>query len=913
MSTKYLKRFFKPKSIVVFGATEEPDNLGGVVVRNLQESGFEGHLYVVYREATETVFGVPCYRGFADLPELPDLAVICSIPERVPELIRKLGASEVRAAIILSGGYLAQGEESRPLREAVKEAAKPYGIRIMGPDCLGILVPGHNMNASYSHLNVLKGKVGYVGQSGIVGTAMIDWATGQGIGFSHFLTIGDSVDVDLPSIIDYLAADPYTQSIVLQLNRITNARHFVSAVRSAARNKLVLILKSAFLHQTGAIQSAVDSGVVSEDQVYDAVLRRAGVVRVTTSDEVFNALETLSRSKPLKGDRLALICNGMGPNALAVDALIRKGGKLAQLSEQTVADLAEVLPPFWSRANPVDLNATATPEQFARALSIVSRDPNVDAVLMIHAPTRLAPCVQTAEAIIKVQKSASTQLLTSWMGRASAIPARNLLSAAGIPTYITPEKAVEGFMHMVEYRRNQEVTRQTPPNYVLQEQSIHRMRAKALVDGIHSSGRDYLTHAESTELVNYYGIPSAHSSYATSVEEVLKVGRFYEEGVAVKALHKDNRYPFAYDQLLTKRWQDMALDMYSEDEIRRRVTRLDYRMRERYQDNELDGFVVQQMKRGFQSMQMHVGITQHPVFGPLIVFGVGGYTVDVLGDRQLGVPPLSMSLARLLIEQSRVHRIIQENSYRIDQDINTLCQMLVKLSQLVVDLPVVKALEINPLLLNKQGLLAVDVSVSLGEPVPLCIPAYPEHLREWATLLKSNREVELRPIRGEDEPAHLQFYKSLSPETVRLRYFYSRSVPNHSELANWSQIDYDREMAFIATALKQDQSYEYETLGVVRAITDPDNVTAEFSIVIRDDMQGEGLGRLLMNKITEYCRSRGTLQLVGSTLPTNLGMQKLAKSLGFQNSYNAEEEVVDMRLPLNPPQEDWQFHRLSLG
>lgn len=911
MSTKYLKRFFKPNSIVVFGASEEPENLGGIVIRNLQDSGFDGRLYAVLRDGSSSVFGVPCYAGVADLPEMPDLAVICSRPERVPELIRKLGANQVRAAIILSGGHIAQGEQSQPLREAVKEAARPYGIRIIGPECLGILVPGHNMNASYSHINVLKGKVAYVGQSGIVGTAMIDWATGQGIGFSHFLTLGDSVDVDLPSIIDYLAADPYTQAIVLQLNKVSRARHFVSAVRAAARTKLVLVLKSAFLHEQGQLEQHQGLGLPSEDQVYDAVLRRAGVVRVSTSDEVFNALATLSRSKLVRGERLALICNGMGPNALAMDILKRRGGQLAQLAESTLDALAEVMPPFWNRQHPLDLNATATPQHFAKALEWVSKDPGVDAVLVIHAPTRLAPCVETAEAVVQVARQLKTTVLTSWMGRASAIGARNIFNAAQIPTYITPEKAVEGFLHMVAYRRNQEVMRETPPSFVLQEHSIYRMRAKALVQQARSEGRDYLHHAEAADLIASYGLPVSTSYYAKDVAEVIKVAKRIQNTIAVKALHRDNRYPFFYDQVSTKRWHDLALDLYSDQEVRHRVTRLDYRVRERYVDEDLYGYVVQEMKRGFQSMQMNVGLSRHPVFGPMILFGVGGYTVDVLGDRQLGVPPLNLALARTLVQQTRIYRILQEHSHQVERDLHWIAQMLVKISQIAVDLPEVSALEINPMLLNKTGLLAVDAAVALAEPAELCIPPYPEHLREWATLLRSGREVELRPIRGEDEPAHLEFYRSLSPETVRLRYFYSRSIPNHHELANWTQIDYDREMAFIASAPKQDASNDYETLGVVRGITDPDNVTCEFSIVIRDDLQGEGLGRMLMTKLIDYCRSRGTLQIMGSTLPNNLSMQNLASALGFQNSFNMEEEVVEMRLSLHPPTEDWQFHRLA--
>jgi acetyltransferase len=910
VSTKYLKRFFKPESIAIFGASEREDSMGGIVLRNLLDSGYAGKLMAVNAQGYEQVNGVHCYRSLSDLPEMPDLAIICSPPESVAGIIRKLGANMVKAAMILTGGLSnSDSDHSRSLREEVREAARPYGIRILGPDCMGLLVPGSKLNASYAHVNISKGKVAYVGQSGLLGTAMIDWASGQEIGFSHFLTLGEGVDVDLPAIIDYLAKDPTTHAILLQMDRIIgSARDFVSAVRAASRNKLVLVLKSNII-QDGRMSVELAPGVDDEDRVYDAALRRAGAVRVETSDQLFNALETLSRMKPMRGERLAIVCNGMGPNALANDRLLRKQGKLSEITEETRTALEAILPAEWNGRNPVDLNADATPERFAEAIRLLTKDPNVDAVLTIHAPTRMAASVATADEVIKVARKTPRNVLTCWMGRFSAIEARNHCNAAGIPTFMTPEESVDAFMQMVDYHRNQAAMRQTPAPYHLHNLP-NRKRARQMLQDAYAEGRDYLTHSEASDLLDLYEIPTPNTGYADDIAGVVELARQMGGSVAVKALHQDNLYPFFYDSSAYQRWRDLALDLYSISEVRHATTKLAYRVSERYQPDQTHGFVVQQMKRGFQSLQINVGVTRDPVFGPLILFGVGGYAIDVLADRNIMLPPLNFALARQLVKRSRVYNIISENSYQVERDVDHLCELLIRLSEMVVDLPELKCLEINPLLLNKRGLLAVDCAVSLGEAARLSISPYPEHLSENVSLRRSGRKAILRAIRGEDEPAHLEFFNSLSPESIRLRYFYSRGVPSHAELANWTQIDYDREMAFIVSAPKLSGA-GFETLGVVRAVTDADNIRSEFSIVIRDDMQGEGLGVMLMQKTIDYCTSRGTLQLVGSTMPSNKGMQGLARKLGFKISYNMEEDVVDMKMMLNEPTEDWQIYRLQ--
>ncbi len=911
MSTRYLKRFFKPKSIAIFGASEKSESMGGIVIQNLLDSEYPGEMMAINPEGYESVYGVPCYDRISALPQMPDLAIICSPSDTVPDIIRKLGANMVKAAMILTGGLSVKNDPLvKSLTERVRDAARPYGIRILGPDCMGLLVPGSKMNASYSHINIKKGKVAYIGQSGLLGTAMIDWANGQEIGFSHFLTLGDGADVDLPSVIDYVAQDPYTHAILLQLDRVVgSSRNFISALRSASRNKLVLVLKSDIV-SSGDTQQRLAPGIPDEDMVYDAALRRAGVVRVDTSDQLFNALETLSRMKPLRGERLAILCNGMGPNALATDRLLKSGGKLASLSEETLDNLANVLPPNWSRTNPIDLNADATPERFTAVMEILSKDKEVDAILSIHAPTRMAPSVETADEVVKVARKSARNVLTCWMGRATAIEARNHCNAANVATFITPEEAVDAFMHMVDYRRNQEVMRQTPASYVEQNTQNHQQAKQIIAAALHE-GRDYLTHNEACELLNQYDIPVQNSYYSNDITGVVEISKQLGGSVAVKALHRGNIYPFSYDEKSNQRWLDLVQDVYSPDEVRHATTKLAYRVSERFGDEGAMGFCVQQMKRGFQSLQINVGVTRDPTFGPMIVFGAGGFTVDVLADRHVMLPPVNMALAKELVMNSRIYRIIQEHSHQPERDIEQLADLILKLSEIVVDLPNLHCLEVNPLLLNKLGILAVDVAISITpEKSRLSISPYPGDLEEAITLKRSGRPAVIRPIRGEDEPKHLEFYNSLSPESIRMRYFYSRGIPSHQELASWTQIDYDREMAFIVSAPRLD-GRGAETLGVVRAVTDPDNIRSEFSVVIRDDLQGEGLGIILMRKVIDYCRKRGTLMIEGSTLPTNKGMQGLAQKLGFKNTFNMEEEVVDMKMMLNEPTEDWQITRLQ--
>lgn len=911
MPTRNLEAFFQPKSITVVGASEK-EKLGGVVLRNLVESGFEGHLTAINPGGYETVYGVPCHAEVSKLAKPPDLAILCTPPTTIPGLVRQLGRRGVPAALILMGGLASTlSKSARPLTESVREAARPTGVRVLGPNSLGILVPRHKLFASYAHMNVLPGEVAYIGESSLLGSALIDWACGRGIGFSHFLTLGDTVDVDMADVIDYVASDPKTRAILLHIEQVRDARRFIAAVRAASRGKLVLAIKSGHVAASQRPVEQVAPGIADGDAVYDAVLRRAGALRVNSTDELFDALETLTRMRPLHGEKLAILGNGFGPVAVATDALVKQGGQLAKLSDTTRGALTAEMPTFAHANNPIDLGVLATPAHYARALALLGHDANVDAMLVVHAPSRQADTEAFARAVIEAQPQVN--VLTSFMGQASVQKARDTLDTAGIATYETPDKAVQAFMHRVRHRRNQEHLRETPAAVMLAHPQ-DREAARDLVRQVAHSGRDYLLPDELRQLLTAYGIPVAPAIEVRRTRDVRSMAAKIGLPMAMRILHEAHCHPFAYDERARSRWRGLRFDLASEEEVQTAVTQLQNWAKEHYAESRVLGFTAQPMRRGRGSVQISVGFTRDAVFGPLLLFGAGGRNVTTLSDRRIGLPPVNLALARDLIRGSSIDHVLLEGSRQPEQDRLALCGVLVALSQMIVEIPQLRGLEINSLLLSRDGLLALDMTADLGDPkqmAPLAIPAYPQALSEWVELPKSGRHVELRPIRGEDEPAHLLFHQRLSPRSIRFRYFFNRKSFSHAELAQMTQIDYEREMVFIASAVHPADG-GHETLGEVRSWSDPDNICAEFSLVVRDDLRGEGLGRTLLQKMIRYCRERGTLEIVGSVLPDNKPMLALAEQLGFKCRLDEEQDLMELRLRLRSPRNDWQRERLKL-
>lgn len=911
MSTRFLPHFFEPRSIVVAGASEKPHSMGGLVMRNLREGGFAGEIWALNPKGYEAVFGDPCVSRVSRLPQVPDLAVICSPVETAPELIDRLGRFGVKAALVLSGGaHLddARGEQGS-VRSRMLSAARASGIRVLGPECMGLIVPGRRLNASYASQPVKRGRVAYLGQSGMLGNAMIDWAAGRGIGFSHLLTLGDSVDVMLPDLIDYINQYAPTQAILLHLERILDAQHLMTAMRDASRHRLVLAIKSGRTVESDISNLPATPGIANRDQVFDAAFARAGVVRVDDSDELFDALETLSRMKPLRGDRLAVVSNGLGPAMLAIDKLISAGGRLATFEASTQRRLRqEQRDRSKPGENPVDLGGLATPAHFVEALELVAADPGVDAVLVVHAPTRLAPSVETARTVIDARKRFKRNLLTSWMGLEEALSARHECNQAGIPTYISPEKAIKAFMHMVDYQRVQALLQETPPSLPFATTPAIRARCRELIDSARAEGRQSLDHSEVSRVLETYGIPSAPSRYLQTPDQASEAARSFDGPMALKVVHDGNCHPFRYRRHPHKLSAGLLQDLATPEEVVEGVTRLGDKVCEKFPDLAVREYCLQAMQRGKHSMQLCAGITRDPVFGPLIVFGIGGYKVNILADRQVALPPLNMSLAADVVGRTHAARLIHAHSSDPERDIERICELLVKLSQMASDLPTLKGLELNPVLLNRDGVVAVDFAMDLGEPARFAIMPYPEELREWVKL-GNGWDVEVRPIRAEDAPLITRFHTKLSEESIRFRYFHNKADLSQRDLSMLSHINYDRQMAFIAEHPLEDGTKEM--LGVVRVWNDPDNIRTEFSIIIRDDLQGLGIGKLLMERMIRYSKGVGTLEMVGQIMADNHPMRALMKQLGFRQRYNMEEQVVDAVLRLNEPHSEWQRHRLE--
>lgn len=911
MSTRFLHHFFEPRSIAVFGASEKPASLGGLVLGNIQEAGFKGNLWAVNLKGYPHVFGVPCVSRVNELPEIPDLAVVCSPIDGVPSLIKKLGQYGVKAALVLSGGAHLDRDKGNKgsIRERMLTAARVSGIRVLGPECMGLIVPGKKLNASYASQPVKAGRVAYLGQSGMLANAMIDWAAGRDVGFSHLITVGDSVDVLLPDLIDYVNQFSPAQAILLHLERINDAQHFMTAVRDASRNRLVLAIKSGRTPESDISGMAPTPGIANRDVVFDAAFARAGVVRVDDSDELLDALETLSRMKPLKGDRLAIVSNGLGPAMLAIDKLISAGGKLAEFSTETQAALHQSQVDMSKPGeNPVDIGGNASPERFVQALEIVASDANVDAVLVVHAPTRMAPSLLTAQALIDNRKKFRRNLLTSWMGLKEALNARHAFNLAGIPTYISPEKAVKAFMHMVIYQRVQALLQEIPPSLPFSTSPEIRAQCRLLIKQAKEQGRQTLTHSETAQVLEAYGIPTAPSVYLANPEEALARAGEISGSKALKVVHEGNCRPYRYRKHPHKISAGLLQDLETPEQVAEGVRQLGEKVFEKFPEYAIREYCLQPMQRGKHSMQICAGITRDPVFGPLIVFGIGGYKVNVLADRQVALPPLNMSLAADVVGRTHAASLIREHSADPERDIQHLCQMLVKLSQMASDLGDLRGLEINPLLLNRDGMVAVDFAMDLGTPARFAIMPYPEELREWVTL-KNGWQVEVRPIRAEDAPLITIFHQQLSEESIRFRYFHNKSNLTQRDLSILSHINYDRQMAFIAEYLGDDGSKEM--LGVVRVWNDPDNIRTEFSVIIRDDLQGLGIGSLLMKKMIDYCTNIGTLEMIGKIMVDNHPMRALMKHLGFKCRYNMEEQVIDAVMRLNEPDSEWQRHRLE--
>jgi acetyltransferase len=888
MSIRNLDQMFKPTSVALIGASARLDSVGGVVLRNLMRAGFAGSLMLVNPRHT-TLVGLPVYPDVPGLPAAPDLAVIATPPDTVPDLIAALGARGTRAAVVITAGFGELGERGHALQQATLDAARPYLLRIAGPNCVGIMVPASRLDASFSHIAPAAGDLAFVSQSGAMITAVLDWAAPRGIGFSHVVSLGDMADVDFGDMLDYLAGDGATRAILLYIEGIRESRKFMSAARAAARLKPVLVVKVGRFAESARAATSHTGSLAGSDAVYDAAFRRAGLLRVGDMTELFGAVETLALMAPQQGERLAILTNGGGPGVLATDALIELGGRLAEVSPETVARLDSVLPRTWSRANPVDIIGDADGKRYEAALSAVLEDRSTDAVLVLNCPTALAESASCAAAVVDVVAKArgagrlqGRNVLTAWLGEATAAAARVRFAAARIPSYETPDSAIGGFMHAVKYRRNQQLLMETPaaqPDTFRPDVDA----VEAIIGRSLAAGKAWLPAEDVCALGRAYGIPFAETRVAADPNAAAAAAAALGGSAALKIRSPDITHKSDCG--------GVVLNLGSAERVKAEAAAMLERVRGHHPEARLDGFLVQQMIHRPAAIELILGINDDPVFGPVILFGQGGTAVEQLRDTTLEFPPLNEALARAQMSRTRVWRLLQGYRDRPPADIAAVTRVLARLSELAANHPEIVELDINPLLADATGVIAVDGRIRIAAAQKpgagrLAIRPYPRELEATAAL-PSGVPIRIRPIRPEDETLLTEMAAQMTAEDLRMRFFTAVRGLSHQLAARLSQIDYARELALIAQPKDND-----EILGVARFSADPDNREAEFAVAVRSDWKGRGIGWVLMEKLVDAARQRSIGTLSGTVLVENTNMLEFCRNLGFAITANTDDPAT---------------------
>ncbi|NKI35174.1 bifunctional acetate--CoA ligase family protein/GNAT family N-acetyltransferase [Wenzhouxiangella sp. XN79A] len=889
MSVRHLDSLFRPRSIAVIGASDREGSVGRAVLANLIGGGFQGALYAVNLRH-DHVQGLPVHRRLDRLPEVPELIVVCTPAAVIPELIDRAGGLGVRAAVILSAGFAEAGED---LEEQLLAAAGRHGLRLLGPNSVGIILPHHAVNASFAPNTAEPGHVAFVTQSGALATAALEWAGERDIGFSCFVSLGNCLDIDIGDVIDWLGNDPKTRAILLYMESLAEGRKFMSATRAAARNKPLVIVKSGRAPEGARAAASHTGALAGSDEVFDAAIARAGALRVDGLEDLFGMAEVLSRPRPAACERLVILTNGGGPGILATDAWVRSGGQLARLEERTLAALHERLPAHWSRNNPVDIIGDAPPERYLDALEPLLEDAGVDAVLLVHAPTSMADSESVAEQVVTFLDrrrapggAPERSVFGCWLGGESARAAASVFARADRPGFTEIEDAVKALRHLCAYRSNQAALIETPgpgPS----DPPADPDAVRALLEPARAAGRRWLSEHEAKRVLAAYGIPVVETRIAHGPDEAAEQAEAIGFPVAVKVLSSDITHKSDVG--------GVVLDLESPAAAREAAQAIARRVEAR-SDARLEGFTVQAMHNTTGRHELICGAHSDDIFGPVVLFGQGGTAVEVVDDTALGLVPLNMALARRQIERTRVARLLAGYRHHPPARIERICEVLVRVSRLIADIDIIDSLDINPLLAGPESVIALDARIAVRpagagpRPRPSIAP-YPGHLAEQIDF--DGRSIELRPIRPEDEPAHAEFFRSLSDEDVRFRFFGVIREPSHTQLARFTQIDYDREMAFIA----RETDGERRTLGVVRIAIDAQRQRAEFAVVVRSAIKGRGLGRILLQKLIAYCRTLGLATVIGQVLIGNDRMLTLAREFGFHIGPPADglhEVVLDL-------------------
>ena len=888
MVTLNLDKIFNPKSVAVIGASDVECSVGYAIVKNFTQLGYAGEVYLVNIRKPE-ILGVKTYQTVEQIPESVDLAMIATPAKTVPAVVEECGRAGVKGVIIVSAGFKEVGTEGKTLEEKILEAKRKYGIRVIGPNCIGIIRPRINLNATFMDKMPKTGKVAFISQSGALGSAILDWAIHENIGFSNFVSIGSMIDVDFGDLIDYFGTDPKTKSILMYVEGITEARKFMSAARHFARTKPIIVVKAGKFSESAKAAASHTGSLSGEDAIYDAAFKRAGIVRVEEIDDLFNAAEVLGTQPLPRGPKLAVITNAGGPGVMATDALIAKGGKLAKLSPKTMEALNSVLPSFWSRGNPIDVLGDAGAEQYKTAVEACLNDANIDGLLIIFTQQAVSKAVEVAKTIVELVKSKEYQnktILTSFMGYGAVQEANSILNANNIPTYSTPENAIKTYMYMYQYQRNLDLIYETP-----EEQPVDMAPPKrpimVILRNAAAENRELLTEDEAKRLLEYYNFPVVKTEVATTANEAVAFAHQIGYPVVLKILSS---------QIVHKTDAGgVMLDLNSDGEVKQAFDIIMNRARKYNPDAEIIGVTVQPMvtRKGYEII---LGGKTDPLFGPVILFGMGGVGVELFKDYSIGLPPLNTTLIRRMMEETKVYQLLKGYRNVPPANLKLLEETMALFSQLLIDFPQIKEIDINPLLINEKEACILDARVTIDkdrvfkkfEPHEhLVISPYPKRY-ETPWKLKNGQEVLLRPIKPEDEPMWLEMFQSFSEESIRYRFFQLLKDTPHEVRVRYCNIDYDREIAIVAELSEENHR---KILGVGRLSIESDGKSGELAFIIVDQWQGQGLGTKIVDHVLEIAKEMGVETIYAIMLPDNNRALNLTKKMGFKLEYLSDGTV----------------------
>ncbi len=887
MNTHYLASLFTPETVALFGASDREDSVGGVVFKNLLTSGFKGRIYAINPKRDE----VQGQRAFSSLDEIQDgvdLAVVATPAHGIPDIVQACGEHGIRMMLILSAGFRETGAEGRKLEDRVVELAKRHGIRLMGPNCLGIIRPDKGLNITFGNNSAQPGSLALVSQSGAICTAILDWAEKNDIGFSAVVSTGIGADLDFGDYLDYLVADPKTKAILLYIEGIIDSRRFMTSLRAAARIKPVIALKVG-RHAAGAEASMSHTGaLVGSDETFSAALSRSGVLRVETIGQLFAAAKALSSSH-YRGasERLVIITNGGGPGVMAADRATDQGIELSSLSTDTMNALNDVLPGVWSHSNPVDIIGDAPPKRYKQAIDICLDDPGVDGAIVILTPQAMTKPTEVAEAVIKSAEQSNKPIMTSWMGGSQVDKARTLFNRARVPEFGMLENAVDAFSYLARYNRNQRLLLQTPARLTTGQEPPDSDGARLIIEGVLAEQRSILTEPESMAVLNAFRIPTVRNAVAHSANEALIIAESIGFPVAMKVLSTDISHKSDAG--------GVRLNINSAQETRGAYKQLVDQVMRNVPDANISGVTVEKMYRSSNGRELMIGIIWDPVFGPVISFGSGGTTVEVMGDSAISLPPLNRRLALDLIHRTKVSRLLGEFRNMPTVDVDRLIHVLLNVSSMACELPWVKEMDINPLIIDDKGIVAVDARIVVEYPKPstdpyhhLAIHPYPSQLVKTLQL-SDGTDIVIRPIRPEDAEIEAKFVRELSSEARYFRFMNSLQELSQQMLVRFTQIDYHNEMALIAVV---PGGAGEEQIGVARYTTNLDKKSCEFALVVSDQWQSKGIAHHLMQNLMEIARDRDLETMQGQVLSNNSRMLELMTSLNFSIRNDPDDSAI---------------------